>query len=176
MSSQRGFSPARIAPEAGVLLLTAGLLVAGCSSVAAPDLQADAALTGGTGDTEEFGSTSGGPDDPLTSSGGGTATGASSDGSSAGGTTGAESGGGTVPPEELPEPHDVLHAPARIHGGSGGDRTRRDCADRLSPTGLGLRKDDPLNLVQRNANGAENRADPRNLVGGASAALFSGNR
>ncbi len=108
MSSQRGFSPARIAPEAGVLLLTAGLLVAGCSSVAAPDLQADAALTGGTGDTEEFGSTSGGPDDPLTSSGGGMVTGASSDGSSAGGTTGAESGGGTVPPEELPEPHDAL--------------------------------------------------------------------
>lgn len=110
MSSLRGFSPARVPTEArprrrGAVCagLSAWLLAAGCSSVAVPDLQdAEPALSGGTEEFDSSGGQEGG-----TSGGSGTS-GASSDGSSAGGETGGTGDGGVPPPEELPEPQDML--------------------------------------------------------------------
>lgn len=118
MSSLRGFSRARVPtevrPRRGAAVcasLSAWLLVAcglvGCSSVALPDLvdSDPSALSGGS--SEGYDSSSGGF--PGGTSGGSGTSGASSDGSSAGeGTTGGTGGGGVPPPEELPEPQDVL--------------------------------------------------------------------
>lgn len=116
MSSLRGSSPARFPTEArprrrravsaSARLLAAALLAAGCSSVATPDAQdAESALTGG-GDTEDGGSSTGAAQDDGTSGEAGTS-GSPSNGS-AGDTSGADSGGGESPPEDLPDPQDVL--------------------------------------------------------------------